>query len=61
MFPSIKFQANPLECNLCKILVKELDKLVETNETKIKINETVFKVCSDAPGQLKNFVSYSVT
>ncbi|OWF36411.1 uncharacterized protein LOC110441718 isoform X2 [Mizuhopecten yessoensis] len=48
-------QANPLECELCKILVIELNKVIVTNQTDEVINATVYNLCSDAPGALTNF------
>lgn len=50
-------EANPLECEICKLLINELDKYLVTNATKDKIEEAVTKFCDSLPAEIKAFVS----
>ncbi|XP_069123595.1 uncharacterized protein [Argopecten irradians] len=45
-------QANPLECELCKVLVTELNKVILNNKSDEAINATVYQICAEAPGAL---------
>lgn len=49
-------EANPLECEICKLLINELDKYLVTNATKDKIEEAVTKFCDSLPAEIKAFV-----
>lgn len=50
-----KDEANPLECEICKLLINELDKYLVTNATKDKIEEAVTKFCDSLPAEIKAF------
>ncbi|XP_078318878.1 uncharacterized protein LOC111118976 isoform X2 [Crassostrea virginica] len=50
-----KDEANPLECEICKLLINELDKFLVNNETKEKIEEAVDKFCDSLPAEIKAF------
>jgi hypothetical protein len=46
-----------LECEICKLLINELDKFLITNATTEKIEEAVTKFCDSLPAEIKAFVS----
>ncbi|XP_048763625.2 uncharacterized protein LOC125671775 isoform X4 [Ostrea edulis] len=50
-----KIEANPLECEICKLLINELDKYLITNATTEKIEEAVTKFCDSLPAEIKAF------
>ncbi|XP_062615801.1 uncharacterized protein LOC134277489 [Saccostrea cucullata] len=50
-----KDEANPLECEICKLLINELDKYLITNDTKEKVEEAVMKFCDSLPPEIKSF------
>ena len=51
------FQASPLECEICKLLVTELDNLLKENRSQEVVIETVHKLCNALPDAFKKFVS----
>ncbi|XP_061195678.1 uncharacterized protein LOC133203893 [Saccostrea echinata] len=50
-----KDEANPLECEICKLLINELDNYLITNDTKEKVEEAVTKFCDSLPPEIKAF------
>ncbi|XP_070185275.1 uncharacterized protein [Littorina saxatilis] len=46
-------QAGPA-CELCELLVQTVDQYLKDNKTEAAINATVYKVCGDLPGTLKD-------
>ncbi|XP_052262276.1 uncharacterized protein LOC127866048 isoform X12 [Dreissena polymorpha] len=47
-------EGNPLECELCKLAVLGIDKLVKQNRSSAAINATLEKFCNSLPGELGN-------
>lgn len=45
-------------CELCELLVQTVDQYLKDNKTEAAINATVYKVCGDLPGTLKDTVSF---
>lgn len=56
-FDWFRLQASPLECEICKLLVTELDNLLKENKSQEIVIETVNKLCSALPEAFKKFVS----
>ncbi|XP_060083539.1 uncharacterized protein LOC132562787 [Ylistrum balloti] len=48
-------EANPLECELCKLLVDEIDQVLVNNRSEEVINATIYQLCGEVPGGMKNF------
>ncbi|XP_060558736.1 uncharacterized protein LOC132719018 [Ruditapes philippinarum] len=45
---------NPLECELCKLAVLGIDKIIKQNRSSAAINDTLEKFCNDLPDQIKD-------
>lgn len=50
-------EVNLLECEICKLLINELDKYLVINVIKDKIEEVVIKFCDSLFVEIKVFVS----
>ncbi|XP_033733732.1 uncharacterized protein LOC117322890 isoform X2 [Pecten maximus] len=50
-----QIEANPLECELCKMLVDELDQVLANNRSEAVINSTIYQLCGEVPGAMKNY------
>nr|XP_022314417.1 prosaposin-like [Crassostrea virginica] len=48
-------EASPLECEICKLLVTELDNLLKENRSQEVVIETVHKLCNALPDAFKKF------
>ncbi|XP_053381659.1 uncharacterized protein LOC123562193 [Mercenaria mercenaria] len=46
--------ANPLECELCKLIVLGIDKIIKQNRSSAAINDTLEKFCDSLPDQIKD-------
>ena len=46
-----------IKCDICELVVDELDKLIGTNSTDAKINATIYELCSRLPATVQSFVS----
>ena len=44
-------------CELCQLLVQTVDQYLKDNHTEAAINATVYKLCNELPGTLKDTVS----
>ncbi|WAQ97105.1 hypothetical protein MAR_029795 [Mya arenaria] len=56
--PTVQFTKNvgDLKCNICELLVQELEKLIGANATDEKINATIYGLCDQLPGTAASFV-----
>jgi len=62
MYSELNAQESPapvgdVKCELCELLVTELDKLIGDNATDAKINATIYELCSKLPSTVQAFVS----
>ena len=46
-----------LECELCKLAVLAVDKLIKKNRSSSAINETLEEFCNSLPGEAGDLVS----
>ena len=46
-----------IKCDVCKLIVEELDKVIEQNTTVGKLNETVYGICNKLEGAFQDLVS----
>ena len=52
----VRVQDGPA-CELCELLVQTIDQYLKDNHTEAAINATVYKLCNDLTGTLKDTVS----
>ncbi|KAH3861880.1 hypothetical protein DPMN_024833 [Dreissena polymorpha] len=50
-----------LKCDICELIIQELDQLVGQNASAEKINSTIYALCDKLPGTAKTFVSYKLS
>lgn len=55
-FLNFYFQANPIECEFCKLLITEVNKFITTNGSADKINETLLNICEQIPAAFQPLV-----
>ncbi|XP_076453804.1 uncharacterized protein LOC143288969 isoform X2 [Babylonia areolata] len=51
---NVKRVSDGLVCELCELLVQEVDKYLAENSTEAAINATVYKLCNDLPDSIKD-------
>lgn len=50
-----------IKCDICELIIQELDSLVGKNASAEKINATIYDLCNDLSGSAKTFVGHSLT
>jgi hypothetical protein len=46
-----------IKCDICELIIKELDTIVGQNASAEKINATIYNLCSQLPGTAAKYVS----
>lgn len=59
-FDFFHFQKS-VKCDICELVIKELDSVIEQNATIDKINETLYQTCNKLPGALQDLVCINNT
>ncbi|WAQ97104.1 SAP-like protein [Mya arenaria] len=54
-------EVGDVKCDICELLVQELEKLIGANATDEKINATIYGLCDQLPGAAASFVRKSRT
>jgi hypothetical protein len=47
-----------IKCDICELIIRELDNIVGNNASANKINATIYNLCSQLPGTAAKYVSF---
>lgn len=57
---SIRENVGDIKCDICELIIQELDSIVGQNASDEKINATIYNLCNYLSGTAKTFVSFFI-